>query len=846
MRTKSLWSVLLSVALVVSMLPVMSGKTAADVGAVRYEAEDGQVPDTAGIGAPDWASPFSGNKYVENLNGETLEQAAAVTFTVQADTAGKYSLAVGYSTTENTATAFSVNGGEWTNVSLGSTGDWTAVNEAYADVILNKGENIIQVKGAIDGKWIILDYISLESTEGVTIKTAAELVNDDNIKMAGRSASVGSAIAFDWTASGFEFIYTGSGSIKANITASKGAANNYAELEINVDGVKTRTTVNGTQDVALANNLSDGEHKIKVNKVNEAGFGLAQLNSIKYPEGGDLKETETKKVKFEFVGDSVTCGNQINPTTGAEDGMGSYAYLMAQKFNAEANILSVSGRGLMAGWEQENGWALGRNAEMNTIYNYTSYFRDKTSEWNKNTYTPDVIIVNLGNNDLGPATGVSVEEYCAEAVKFSNRLRADYPNAYILWVYGIFVNRNYGEEIGNAIAGIGDSNIEYIYMNQYNGGVDGHPSYAQHKTIADILSKKVSEKTGLEYEGNTSGVIPNAEGRHEAEAAASFEQGSASGTYTIQSDANYSGGQAIGGMDSWPADGRAYCTTFVNADKAGTYEMTIGYAGGEANHPCNIDVRLNDGEWVSTEASPTAAWNTVGTVKLNIKLKKGTNSIDVTGASNIWYEDMGWEWINLDYFDLKLISEDNEDTTSDVETTTEVSTTEKPTEVSTTEVTTTEKPTEVSTTEAATTEKPTEISTTEEPTTPKGYETTKVSETIEQDITTTYVKVKAPAKAKIIKVTLKKKSATKAKLTLKKIKGVKGYQAAVYKSKKTAKKNKEALVKKFVKKVKITLKSKKFKNKKALYVKARAYILDTKGNKVYGKWSKIKKIKIKK
>ena len=107
-------------------------------------------------------------------------------------------------------------------------------------------------------------------------------------------------------------------------------------------------------------------------------------------------------------------------------------------------------------------------------------------------------------------------------------------------------------------------------------------------------------------------------------------------------------------------------------------------------------------------------------------------------------------------------------------------------------------------------------------------------------------KVKAPGKAKIKKITTKKKSAKKVKLTLKKIKGAKGYQVAIYKTKKNAKKNKKATVKKFVKKLKVTIKSKKLKNKNKLYVKARAYVLDTNGKKVYGKWSKVKKVKIKK
>lgn len=94
-------------------------------------------------------------------------------------------------------------------------------------------------------------------------------------------------------------------------------------------------------------------------------------------------------------------------------------------------------------------------------------------------------------------------------------------------------------------------------------------------------------------------------------------------------------------------------------------------------------------------------------------------------------------------------------------------------------------------------------------------------------------KVTKPGKAKVSKA--KRKSSKKIQVKLKKVKGAKGYQVKVYKGKKT-------YVKKFVKKTKFTLKSKKFKKKKKLYVKARAYKLDGK-KKVYGKWSKGKKVK---
>lgn len=104
--------------------------------------------------------------------------------------------------------------------------------------------------------------------------------------------------------------------------------------------------------------------------------------------------------------------------------------------------------------------------------------------------------------------------------------------------------------------------------------------------------------------------------------------------------------------------------------------------------------------------------------------------------------------------------------------------------------------------------------------------------------------VKRPAKAKITKIPAKKKTAKKIKISLKKISGAKGYKVAVYTTKKNAKNNKKAIITKITKKTKVTITSKKLKNKKNLYIKARAYVLNGK-TRVYGKWSSYKKVKIK-
>lgn len=94
-----------------------------------------------------------------------------------------------------------------------------------------------------------------------------------------------------------------------------------------------------------------------------------------------------------------------------------------------------------------------------------------------------------------------------------------------------------------------------------------------------------------------------------------------------------------------------------------------------------------------------------------------------------------------------------------------------------------------------------------------------------------------------VKKVVKKKTAKKASLTLKSVKGASGYQISVSTAKKFKKKT--TVTKTFTKrKVKFNLNSKKLKGKKTYYCRARAY-KKVNGKKVFGKWTKAKKIKIK-
>ena len=192
-----------------------------------------------------------------------------------------------------------------------------------------------------------------------------------------------------------------------------------------------------------------------------------------------------------------------------------------------------------------------------------------------------------------------------------------------------------------------------------------------------------------------------------------------------------------------------------------------------------------------------------------------------------------------------------ETATEAAETTTEaVETTTEAVETTTEAAETTTESTETTTENTETTTEAPETTKAQEETTTKADDTTKATETTTKAVETTTLVTPtttapattvAPAKVIVKKVAIKKatkkKSAKKASIELKKVNGAAGYQVKVSTSKKF---DKKTTVTVNAKSVKVTVK--KLKANKTYYVRARAY-KKVSGSKVYGKWSKIVKVK---
>ena len=253
--------------------------------------------------------------------------------------------------------------------------------------------------------------------------------------------------------------------------------------------------------------------------------------------------------------------------------------------------------------------------------------------------------------------------------------------------------------------------------------------------------------------------------------------------------------------------------------------VEITYAGGVAKITIT-NMSMPEGSDVTTTDTTTTSQQTTTTKKQEATTSQQTTTTKKQEATTS---------------QQTTTTKQQEVTTSQQTTTTKQQTTTGKQETTTTKQQTTTNKQEVTTTKQQTTTSKQEVTTTiKQPNTSTTLGTTKAPETVKQTTTTNKVdstKVKL-GKTKIAKAS-KKKNVKKIKLTLKKIKGAKGYQVKVSTSKKFKKKT---TITKTIKKLTNTVNIKKLKVVKKYYITARAFS-KTKGTTSYGKWSKVKVVK---
>jgi len=340
--------------------------------------------------------------------------------------------------------------------------------------------------------------ISLLVTTGCMAQPVTVKSNDSHIHYMGRVDVQAEKSMLSWPGTSVQISFNGTG-VKAMLQDEQGQ--NY--YNVIVDGKVTRKLNISTtkQEYVLAANLPAGKHTLQLFKLTEWDKGKTWFYGFNLDPNTQLMAApETKKHKIEFFGNSITCGYGVLDTSGKDRGDGlyednyqSYAAITARHFDAEYYCIAKSGIGVMVSWFP---------LIMPEMYNRLDA-TDAQSRWNFKQYTPDVVVVNLFQNDSWIVTQPQNGQFKArfgttaptpqDIIKayeaFVKTLRATYPKAQIICALGNMDATRQGsvwpDYVEQAVKNLNDKKI-YTHMFPFKN-TPGHPRVNEQLAMANDL-----------------------------------------------------------------------------------------------------------------------------------------------------------------------------------------------------------------------------------------------------------------------------------------------------------------------------------------------------------------------
>ena len=162
----------------------------------------------------------------------------------------------------------------------------------------------------------------------------------------------------------------------------------------------------------------------------------------------------------------------------------SYAAMTARRIDAEYHSTSMSGIGVVKSWYP---------LIMPQMYNRLAPNKDD-SKWDFSQWTPDIVVVNLFQNDSWLIKNHKAENMIEAYVNFIQTIRKHYPEAYIICALGnMDITRkdspwpNYVKTAVNNLskAPSNDKKLHSLIFPYKETG--GHPTVKEHEVMTDQL-----------------------------------------------------------------------------------------------------------------------------------------------------------------------------------------------------------------------------------------------------------------------------------------------------------------------------------------------------------------------
>jgi len=363
-----------------------------------------------------------------------------------------------------------------------------------------------------------------------------ENILKNSLIWSGRTLDIDGVRYFDYSASSFEFAFTGTKAVCTFCSDPESWQNDtkcwlgvyVSEIDANsekkpLDFWKDfpeepdrKILLNHKKaDYTLFECSKPKTVHIRVIKLSEAAFAYAGFCGLKL-EGRLLEncintaknEKKLKKPRIQFIGDSITCGYGIDGvfekdvfTTEQERADKSFAFLTAKELGAEFQMVSWSGIGIISCYVDIDQNCPRTEILMPLLYPYTDKslslrLNAEPEIWPACNFKPDIVVINLGTNDAS-YTRQKEERVCSFISGYRQLLEnvhRDSPSASIAACLGV-MGQDLCDAVENAVSlfkndfpKVQVSVLKFDVQDEKDGiGADWHPSAKTHKKLAQKL-----------------------------------------------------------------------------------------------------------------------------------------------------------------------------------------------------------------------------------------------------------------------------------------------------------------------------------------------------------------------
>jgi hypothetical protein len=261
----------------------------------------------------------------------------------------------------------------------------------------------------------------------------------------------------------------------------------------------------GSQIYLISATLTDTVHNLLIFRRTEASTCPTKFLGIQISDGKTLVAPPPRpERKLLFYGNSITCGyGNEAPDNGADDNLAqennflSYGAITSRLLNADYMCIAKSGIGIMISWFPT----------VMSEYYYRLNPDDVASNWDFNEYIPDVVVINLFQNDswlinnLHPVPDSS--QRVAAYADFVRTIRSRHPNAFLVCSLGSMDATKAGSPwpgyISSAVEKLktedNDTNLGTFFF-PFDPSWTKHPRVRHHLVMGHNLADYISGKMG--------------------------------------------------------------------------------------------------------------------------------------------------------------------------------------------------------------------------------------------------------------------------------------------------------------------------------------------------------------